>query len=196
MLKCKHDTKWNSPKTFFFLVQITQWMSPNGLHDNNKAQYSRDLIIVRTSLCDALVNPHYGRPGADLNLRLRTQPITVRCVTAWDGATPTLWCSHKVNVKLHSAAALQQWAFKLIWLAVKPHAGARTRGHRNTHRNTHTHTHGHTHARGINTQHGQSERYRHMHGGRKSRKAPGWFTLSVSSWGLSSPYILWFLRIY
>lgn len=52
-----------------------------------------------------------------------------------------LWCSHKVNVKLHSAAALQQWAFKLIWLAVKPHAGARARGH------THTYTHRHTRAR-------------------------------------------------
>lgn len=51
-----------------------------------------------------------------------------------------LWCSHKVNVKLHSAAALQQWAFKLIWLAVKPHAGARARGH--------THVHTQTYARG------------------------------------------------
>lgn len=42
-------------------------------------------------------------------------------------AAPTLCCSHKVNVKLHSAAALQQRAFKLIWLAVKPHAGAHGR---------------------------------------------------------------------
>lgn len=65
--------------------------------------------------------------------------IFIWCLTTWDDdVPPTLWCSHKVNVELHSAAALQQRAFKLIWLAVKPHAGARarTRGHRGTH--THT----------------------------------------------------------
>lgn len=74
-----------------------------------------------------------------------------------------LWCSHKVNVKLHSAAALQQWAFKLIWLAVKPHAGARARGHTHTDIRAREHEHmgarahkTHIHA-GLNTEHGQSK---------------------------------------
>lgn len=48
-------------------------------------------------------------------------------------------------------------------------------------------------ARWINSKHGQSQRYRCMRRERKSKNA---FTLSASSWGLSSPYILLFLRIY
>lgn len=71
----------------------------------------------------------------------RTLLVIMWHVTVRGDATPALWCSHKVNVKLHSAAALQQRAFKLIWLAVKPHAGARTLGHTRAHGRADTQTH-------------------------------------------------------
>lgn len=102
------------------------------------------LSLHNISLQIYISNPDYGCPVADLGKqKLRTLLIVMCCVTIWDDTTPTLWCSHKVNVKLHSAAALQQWAFKLIWLAVKPHAGARTRGHTRTHGRADTQTHIH-----------------------------------------------------
>lgn len=88
---------------------------------------------------------------ADLKQKVSRLLIIIWCVTMGDDSTLTLRCSHKVNVKLHSAAALQQRAFKLIWLAVKPHAGTRARTHtQGTHANTcargHRKTHTHMHA--------------------------------------------------
>lgn len=100
------------------------------------------LVLLHFFLYKCIYNPHYGRPVADLNHKLGTLLIIIWYVTMWDDTTPTLWCSHKVNVKLHSAAALQQWAFKLIWLAVKPHAGARA--HRDTHEHMRAWTQKHT----------------------------------------------------
>ena len=65
--------------------------------------------------------------------------VFICCLIIWGDVTATLCCSHKVNVKLHSAAALQQWAFKLIWLAVWNHTQARV--HADTHRRGDARTH-------------------------------------------------------
>lgn len=131
----------------------------NKLH-NSKHNIPMTLLLLKYFVCKCVYNAHYGRPVKDLKEKLRTPLLIICYVTMWDDTTPTLWCSHKVNVKLHSAAALQQWAFKLIWLAVKPHAGARTQGHTGTHARADTETHI---TRWINTKHGQSKRYRYMH---------------------------------
>lgn len=80
--------------------------------------------------------------------KVGTRLVFICCLTIWGDVRATLCCSHKVNVKLHSAAALQQWAFKLIWLAVWNHTQARV--HRDTHRraraDTATYTRAHARA--------------------------------------------------
>ena len=119
----------------------------NKLRKKNSPNIHMTLILFAIySFATCFINPRCGRPVADSNPKPGTPPIVIFAVLRCEA---TLWCSHKVNVKLHSAAALQQRAFKLIWLAVKPHAGARarTRTHARARTDAHRDTQRHRRAR-------------------------------------------------
>lgn len=126
--------------------------------------------------------------------------------------TATLCCSHKVNVKLQSGAAAFFFPTasepdKLkCSLAVEPHAGARaharggdTCARASERSHTRARTHGKTHTHTLDfTPNTDKVKRRRLHAAEKGKVegAAHSFTLSVSSWGLSSPYILLSLRIY
>ena len=151
------------------------WLATK-LHNSS---ISRDLIIVPTILCKCAVWSTLWTSWSRFETGKWGRGRTARAPVCNNNETTAHQHCGAVTKSMSNcirAAALQQWAFKLIWLAVKPHAGARahTRGHTrtppsaqtraradtetHTHARTHIHTHTHTYTHaGLNTEHGQSE---------------------------------------
>ena len=156
-------TKINIHVCIYVCIYIL-WLATK-LHNSS---ISRDLIIVPTILCKCAVWSTLWTSWSRFETGKWGRGRTARAPVCNNNETTAHQHCGAVTKSMSNcirAAALQQWAFKLIWLAVKPHAGARahTRGHTRTppsaqtraradtetHARTHIHTHTHIHTRWI-----------------------------------------------